>query len=629
MHIGPRYDRGPISLGAPPDPRSRSPDLQLTNIFLTRLPTLARERCVAFEPTLHFPSMPLRSLPLRRAPRALALASLLACARGPAAPAPASLPAPAAAVPAGVGGPTSAEISERDLRTRLAIYADDSMQGRQAGTEGNLRSTAYIEREVRRLGLQPAGDAGGYFQAVPLVRRQLVAGARLAAGDTALRLWADAWPVDLGPGARDVDGAAVVFGGSTGDVESRLAASAAAGKVVVLAATRDVPLQLVVPRLLRRFPAAAATAIADADAVIATYGDELRGGEVVLAGSMGDVHEGPPVPALLLLAHGATRPVLGTTVADARPGMAGATLHGTIRFERAELPARNVVAVLPGSDPALRGEYVAIGAHSDHLGISRAVDPDSLRAYNQRLHELGAMDPFSPVSASKRASIHVDVDSLRRVRPARRDSVNNGADDDGSGSMAVLELAERYASARERPKRSLLFIWHTGEELGLFGSEWFTTHPTVPLDSIVTELNIDMVGRGSAADIVGGGPGYLQLVGSKRLSKELGAIVEAVNAREPAPLTFDYGMDAAGHPEQIYCRSDHANYARFGIPVTFFTTGNHLDYHQVTDEVQYIDWPHYARVVRFIGDVADTLAGLDHRPALDRAKPDPDAPCRQ
>jgi Zn-dependent M28 family amino/carboxypeptidase len=160
----------------------------------------------------------------------------------------------------------------------------------------------------------------------------------------------------------------------------------------------------------------------------------------------------------------------------------------------------------------------------------------------------------------------------------------------------VLEIAEALASAPAKPKRSILFIWHAGEEEGLWGSEYFTDHPTVPRDSIVAELNIDMIGRGRADDVKGGGPGYLQLIGSRRLSTELGDLVEAVVKTEPTSFKLDYQYDANGHPQQYYCRSDHYEYARYGIPIVFFSTGGHRDYHQVTDEPQYIDYDQLARV---------------------------------
>jgi Zn-dependent M28 family amino/carboxypeptidase len=223
----------------------------------------------------------------------------------------------------------------------------------------------------------------------------------------------------------------------------------------------------------------------------------------------------------------------------------------------------------------------------------------------------------------------VNLDSVRALRPARRDSINNGADDDGSGTVTVLEVAEAFARGAVKPKRSLLFVWHTGEEKGLLGSRYFTDNPTVPRDSIVAQINIDMIGRGAATDLREGSEQYLQLVGSRRLSTELGDLVETVNRAERVPFRFDYTFDANGHPENIYCRSDHYEYARYGIPVVFLTTGLHGDYHQVTDEPQYIDYPHMARIGQFVFTLADRVADLDHRPVVDKAKPDPKGACRQ
>ncbi|HMI45891.1 MAG TPA: M28 family peptidase, partial [Gemmatimonadaceae bacterium] len=218
-----------------------------------------------------------------------------------------------------------------------------------------------------------------------------------------------------------------------------------------------------------------------------------------------------------------------------------------------------------------------------------------------------------------------------RLRPARRDSISNGADDDGSGTVGLLEIAEAWVNAKgaDQPRRSALFVWHTAEELGLYGSEYFTDHPTVPRDSIVAQVNIDMIGRGSASDVVGGGPTYLQLIGPKRLSTDYQNLITRVNAARSIPFRIDYQFDAEGHPEQIYCRSDHWNYARYGIPVAFFSTGSHLDYHQVTDEPQYIDSERMARVSQYIADLATRLGNLGHRPVVDKQKPDPHGQCVQ
>jgi Zn-dependent M28 family amino/carboxypeptidase len=259
------------------------------------------------------------------------------------------------------------------------------------------------------------------------------------------------------------------------------------------------------------------------------------------------------------------------------------------------------------------------------------LDHDSVRAANEQAWEArGKSLDNASASPQQLALIHVNVDSLRRKHAPRMDSVFNGADDDGSGTVSVLEIAQRFASERPRPRRSLLFVWHTGEELGLLGSRWFTDHPTIARDSIVAQLNIDMIGRGDSADIHGGGPNVVGLVGSRRLSTELGDLAESVNRKTQHPaLHFDYSVDAPGHPENIYCRSDHYMYARYGIPIIFFSTGLHQDYHQLTDEPEYIDYPHMARIASFVHDLALTVANLDHRVVVDKPKPDPMGVCRQ
>jgi Zn-dependent M28 family amino/carboxypeptidase len=329
-----------------------------------------------------------------------------------------------------------------------------------------------------------------------------------------------------------------------------------------------------------------------------------------------------------------------TSLDSVKSGTAGSAVGGTLVLHETQAPGRNVVALLPGSDPALRGQYVAIGAHNDHVGYThQPVDHDSLRALNMVARPQGADSPApGTLTDEQQARVRVLIDSLRALHPARQDSIFNGADDDGSGSMSVLEIAEAFATAKQKPKRSILFVWHTGEEAGLYGSAHFTDHPTVPRDSIVAQLNMDMVGRGGANDVTGetkggdlthGGPGYLQLVGSRRLSTELGDLIEQVNRDNKLGFSFDYSMDANGHPQNIYCRSDHYEYARYGIPIVFFTTGGHSDYHQVTDEPQYIDYDRMAGVASLVYDAAWKVADLDHRVVVDKAKPNPKGACVQ
>ena len=347
---------------------------------------------------------------------------------------------------------TTAPITAADLRTRIYIFADDSMQGRLAGSVGNRKATDYIAAELQRLGVRPAGDGSTYFQAVPM------------------------------PGAR-----------------SNSAPSA--------------------------------------------------------------------------------------------------------RF-------RNVVGIIPGSDTSASREYIALGAHNDHVGTTLSpVDHDSLRVAAART-DLARRLRRQP-TAAELSRAGANLDSLRRLRPPRPDSINNGADDDGSGSMALLELAEYFVSMpqNQRPPRSILLVWHTNEEVDLGGSQHFVRNPTVPRNRIIAQLNIDMIGRGGEHDLEGGGPNYLALVGSRRVNARLGDLIDSVNAAADLPARFqiDYSWDAPDHPEQIYSRSDHYSYATAGIPVAFLFTGLHRDYHRVTDEPQYIDYAKLEKVARFVAEIVKTV----------------------
>jgi hypothetical protein len=342
----------------------------------------------------------------------------------------------------------------------------------------------------------------------------------------------------------------------------------------------------------------------------------------------------PPrkTPGAFLVTTAAAAKLLGAPIEGMKPGTIGRTVNADMKHgERpTAAPAQNVIAILRGSDPALRNQYVAIGAHNDHVGTrAQGIDHDSLKVYNNTLRRQGAEEPPKQGTPEEWARIRTMIDSIRALRAPRMDTVFNGADDDGSGTVGVLEVAQALAGAKQKPKRSILFIWHTAEEMGLFGSEYFTDHPTVPRDSIVAQINIDMIGRGSAMDSPEGGPGYLQVLGPRRLSSEFAALVESVNTNGKHGLRFDYTFDADGHPNQFYCRSDHERYARYGIPIVFLSTGGHPDYHMLTDEPQYIDYNKLAQVSTYVAALATAVANLDHRLVVDKPKPDPQAQCRQ
>ena len=533
--------------------------------------------------------------------------------------------------------PTTAAISASDLMSRLYIFADDSMQGRETGTIGHLKSTAYIASELKRLGLQPGGDEGSYFQDVPMVRRAFDPASTITVGGTTLRGGTDFIAQTRGA-IPSLNGASVIFGGTAGDTTTFPSRDQLRSKIVVLKAA---------PggagfggRGGGGRGQAALRGLSDAVAV-ATITDELTPAAVRAATNPreGDVmmkrtHATPGGQLTLTITRGAAEALLGAPIDGATKGQAGKAVQANIKFRDDPAPARNVVAIIRGSDPKLRGQYVALGAHNDHVGFgTQALDHDSLHAYNAARFAITGLVPrgVQPTAEQQAAvgAIRINFDSIHAARPARMDSIRNGADDDGSGSVTLLELAEAFEKSPVKPKRSLVFVWHVGEEKGLLGSRWYSDHPSVPRDSIVAQLNMDMIGRGAASDIPGGGPNYVELVGSRRLSTELGDMVEAVSKQQPAPFVFDYQFDANGHPENIYCRSDHYNYARWGIPVVFFTTGLHGDYHQVTDEPQYIDYPHMARIGQLVHDVTVKVANLDHRIVVDKEKPDPNGACRQ
>ncbi len=507
--------------------------------------------------------------------------------------------------------PTQADITAADLKTRLYIFADDSMQGREAGTVGNVKGTDYIAAEVKKMGLQPAGDNGTYFQTVPTTTYQLVPGSTMKVDGAPLTLWQDYAPYV----GKDVNGTLdVVYGGQLG-AASTLTAEQTAGKLVVYSPQPNWKQQgIAFPQGIN----AAVVALTPFDSLssrtrwrIQTYA-EVR----VTGAERGDAQASG---GCMFLSTGAIEKLFGKPLAQLTPGDKGKSvaLEYAYRDQPSPNPVRNVVAILPGSDPAMSHTYVAIGAHNDHLGFAPATDRDSIRVYNHIALTSGADSPPREPTPTEWQAINAQIAVLRAQHPPQADSIYNGADDDGSGSVSVLEIAQYLSSLKVKPKRSILFVWHTGEEKGLWGSIWFTGHPTVPIDSIVTQLNIDMVGRGGAADIIGGGPDYLELVGSRRLSKELGDLVEDVNTTNKHHFKFDYTFDAENHPAQIYYRSDHYSYASHGIPVTFFTTGLHPDYHQITDEPEYIDYDHMAHVDALIADVAIRVGNMDHRPRID------------
>ncbi len=242
---------------------------------------------------------------------------------------------------------------------------------------------------------------------------------------------------------------------------------------------------------------------------------------------------------------------------------------------------QNVVGVIEGADPVLKKEYVAVGAHYDHVGMSQNADGDR---------------------------------------------IFNGADDDGSGTVAAMAIAEALAKSPIRPKRSVIFVWHAGEEKGLWGSEFFTDNPTVPIEQIITQLNIDMIGRSKKPgddnpankDLTG--PNELYVIGSKKMSADLGRLSEEVN-NSYLKLSFNYKYDDPNDTERFFYRSDHYNYARKGVPIIFFFSGVHEDYHGLADTADKIDYQKMEKVARTVFATMWRLANAPARPKVDKPLP--------
>jgi Zn-dependent M28 family amino/carboxypeptidase len=237
---------------------------------------------------------------------------------------------------------------------------------------------------------------------------------------------------------------------------------------------------------------------------------------------------------------------------------------------------------------------VAFGAHYDHVGYAES-------------------DPARAEGGGRRGGAPGRV-----TAGAENDGIWNGADDDGSGTVAVMAIARAFAEGA-KPKRSVLFVWHAGEERGLWGSRYFADYPTVPIDRIVTQLNIDMIGRNR--DDKASEANTVYLVGSDRISTELHNLNRAANAALPRPLTLSYEFNDPADLEQIYFRSDHYSYAAKGVPIIFFTTGLHPDYHANTDEVAKIEFDKLARIAQMIYETGARVANLDHPPLHDNLGP--------
>ncbi|MBV9773606.1 MAG: M20/M25/M40 family metallo-hydrolase [Gemmatimonadetes bacterium] len=468
----------------------------------------------------------------------------------------------------------AATIKPADFFARISFLASDALRGRDTPSPGLESAAEYMVDHYRRLGLEPAGENGTYFQWYPYpMRRLTAAGARLVVAGAngqrqTLQLGRDFFT--RGGTTADLSGGLVFVGqsgfGEAGSLRDRVAVAALPGP-----GNRD--WRLLRNRQVTGAQRAGATALIHVlDAVwsadsIAKYAQQSQQPTRSLGGAIAypEFYVTQDAARRMFAAGGVAfeQAWSGAAATDFRPvPLAGVTVTAASPQESVDQGrAPNVVAVLRGSDPVLRNEYVVLSAHMDHVGVGR---PD-----------------------------------------ARGDSIYNGADDDASGTAALAEVAEAFASMPTRPRRSIVFLDVSGEEKGLIGSEWFSDHPTLPLAQIVADVNVDMIGRNSPDSIVVIGKNY----------SSLGGVVNAMRTRHP-----EIGLIAADDiwpQERFFFRSDHFNFARKEVPAIFFFSGVHEDYHRPSDEVSKIDTQKATRVARYIFYTVNEIANADQRPQWD------------
>jgi hypothetical protein len=449
----------------------------------------------------------------------------------------------------------AATITGKDLERRLSIVAHDSMRGRDTPSPG-LRATAeYIAGQFESFGLRPgAGD--GWQQEYPLTT--------VRAGDesehrVSIEGPGGSWELELGADylaqyeSVSAEGSGDILMYEVGDERPEVT-----GRIVAVRVTLDNLQQVFGGGLGAMLDGEPAGLLLSLD-VPDSFLDRLRrflDGERTTLGEPADsaapviylVHSRLPAPLAALFAG----------EADGSGWSASLRTRAEVRSETAP----NTIGILDGSDPDLADEYVVFTAHMDHLGVDEDAGPEA-------------------------------------------DSVFNGADDDGSGTVTIVELAEAFASLETRPRRSLVFLTVSGEERGLLGSRWYSENPSVPLDATVANLNMDMIGRNWTDTIVAIG----------KQESTLGELVDAVAASHP-----ELGMDVIDDlwpEESFYTRSDHYNFARKGVPILFFFNGVHQDYHQVSDEVDAIDHEKMSRIGRLVFYTGLAIAEDDEPPMWD------------
>ncbi len=544
----------------------------------------------------------------------------------------ASTPAPAPALtPRFAAARSAAErITVEGMKEILYVIASDEYAGRNTPSPELDKTAQFIADRLKKLKVKPAGDKGSYFQRIALTKTEvdrehssaqmgnrqfsfatdfLPAGRASGEVEAPLVYAGYGWVIKSkninpyeGVDVRDRivvvsgDGYAPppgvpVSGLKAGDWESPISYAQKNGARALILVPRNFE---------RRWLYGAASIMRATYAVprlenMPADEEEEDDDDAAATPAQGLVSIFPSRPMLAALFAG--EQLDGTGVlrfAQAAPGgeqpkafalSAEKRLRLSLKLSVQETFTQNVVGVLEGKDSKLKKEYVALGAHYDHVGASGAAG----------------------------------------CRPAAGDAICNGADDNGSGTTGLLAMAEAFSKG-PRPRRSILFVWHTGEEKGLWGSEYYTRYPTVPLAQVVAQLNIDMIGRSKKEGDTNPlnrmltGPDEIYVIGSRMMSTQLGDLSDAVN-REYLGIKYNDHYDKPNDPERLFYRSDHFNYAKHGVPIVFFFDGVHEDYHRPGDSPDKIDYQKLQNITRTVFILASELANAPARPVVDKQIP--------
>ena len=493
-------------------------------------------------------------------------------------------------------------------KKHLNILASDEFEGRETGKPGAEKAANYIAGEFKKLGLKPIVN-GSYFFNVPLVENSFLVNSFTING-ASFTNGLDFYPSGSAD-ARTISTSEVVFVGYGigSDNYDDLKGIDITGKVV-LVINEGEPVKDGVYKvngsavksewntnrrkriqfLQSKNPALILAASSTVAANIKRFGAFVTAGQIAIKKEGAEVKNTPAVvfnitPDManqILKSSGKTVESLRAAI-DASGMPQSETVKATVATSYAskvkDVKAVDVLGFLPGNDPKLKDEVLVISAHYDHIGML----PEGTKG----------------------------------------DRINNGADDDGSGTTGILEIAKAFTQAKKDghgPRRSILFLGNVGEEKGLLGSEYYSEHPVIPLANTITDLNIDMIGR-VGFDYIGkpDSANYVYVIGSSMLSTDLHKVGEKANTTY-TNLVLDYKYDDPNDPNRFYYRSDHYNFAKHGVPIIFYFNGVHKDYHGVGDDVSKINFPLLAKRAQLVFYTAWDLVNADKRPVVDGKK---------